>query len=243
MPCARRSTRSSRADGLALTVAFVLFPGVTQLDFTAPAEVLARLPDARVETVAATEAPIATACGFSILPSRTFADAPLADVLCVPGGAGVPDAVCDPRLVGFVRDRAAGARWVSAVCTGAFVLGVAGLLAGRRATTHWAYTHLLPEVGATHEAARVVTDGDVVTGGGVTAGLDFALTLAARVAGRETAEAIQLALEYDPAPPFSAGAPDRAPAARKALTDRYEGAAARMARALSDARSAGGSAA
>lgn len=223
---------------MALTVTFVLFPGLTQLDFTAPAQVLARLPGARVETVATSAEAIPTDCGFAILPSHTFATAGQGDLLCVPGGPGVADAVCDPRLVGFVRDQAAGARWVTSVCTGAFVLGAAGLLEGRRATTHWAYTHLLPQIGATHEPARVVTDGNVITGGGVTAGLDFALVVAAAVAGRETAEAIQLALEYDPAPPFSAGTPDAAPDARKLLADRYERAAANMARALTDSRAA-----
>jgi len=226
---------------VALTVTFVLFPGITQLDFTAPAQVLARLRDASIESVAATEAPIATDSGFAILPSHTFASASQADILCVPGGAGVADAVCDPRLVGFAREQAATARWITSVCTGAFVLGAAGLLDSRRATTHWAYTHLLREVGATHERARVVTDDNVVTGGGVTAGLDFALSLAGTIAGRATAEEIQLALEYDPAPPFAAGSPDRARTARDALAERYERAAARMARALADTRATGGS--
>ncbi len=122
----------------------------------------------------------------------------------------------------FVRQQAATAKYVTSVCTGAFVLGVAGLLTGRRATTHWAYTNLLPLVGATHEPGRVVRDGHVITAGGVTAGIDFALSLVAEIAGETTARAIQLGIEYDPLPPFDSGHPDRAPAAVKsALSERY----------------------
>ena len=122
-----------------------------------------------------------------------------------------------------MRRQSAQAKYVTSVCTGAFVLGVAGLLKGRRATTHWAYTGLLPVVGAKYEKARVVRDGNVFTGGGVTAGIDFALAVAAEVAGAEAAQRIQLSIEYDPAPPFASGSPDTAPAAvRDRLGSFYE---------------------
>lgn len=216
------------------TIVFLLFPGITQLDFTAPAQALCRLPGARLIGAAASLDPISTDCGFAILPTHDFAAAPQADILCVPGGHGVAEALGDPATIDFIARQAAGATWVTSVCTGAFLLGRAGLLEGRRATTHWAYTHLLRMVGARHEAARVVEDGPVVTSGGVTSGLDFALTLVARMRGDAAAQAIQLAIEYDPAPPFAGGHPDRAPAAvTEGLKARvYDAAAARMAAAL-----------
>ncbi|MBU7589324.1 MAG: DJ-1/PfpI family protein [Sphingopyxis terrae] len=216
------------------TIVFLLFPGITQLDFTAPAQALCRLPGARLIGAAANLDPISTDCGFAILPTHDFAAAPQADILCVPGGHGVAEALGDPATIDFIARQAAGATWVTSVCTGAFLLGRAGLLEGRRATTHWAYTHLLPMVGARHEVARVVEDGPVVTSGGVTSGLDFALTLVARMRGDAAAQAIQLAIEYDPAPPFAGGHPDRAPAAvTEGLKARvYDAAAARMAAAL-----------
>lgn len=217
-----------------ITVVFLLFPGITQLDFTAPAQALSRMPGARLIGAAATLDPIATDSGFSIVPTHDFASAPQADILCVPGGHGVTEALGDTATIDFVARQAADAQWVTSVCTGAFLLGRAGLLEGRRATTHWAYTHLLPMVGARHEVARVVEDGPVVTSGGVTSGLDFALTLVARMRGDAAAQAIQLAIEYDPAPPFAGGHPDRAPAAvTEGLKARvYDAAAARMAAAL-----------
>jgi cyclohexyl-isocyanide hydratase len=140
----------------------------------------------------------------------------------VPGGFGVEQAICDRRLVEFLRRRGAQARYVTSVCTGAFVLGAAGLLRGRRATTHWAYHALLGRVGAIPERARVVRDGNLFTGGGVTSGIDFALTLAAEIAGEAVARRIQLAIEYDPQPPFDSGNPDRAaPDVVAALDARY----------------------
>ena len=221
---------------MALHVTFVLFPNVTQLDFTAPAQVLARMPDARVTVAARSSEPVPTDCGFSILPAATFENAEQADLMCVPGGFGVGDALGDDETVGFIREQAAGARYVTSVCTGAFLLGAAGLLRGKRATTHWAYTGLLPLVGAEFAPGRVVVDGDVITGGGVTAGLDFALTVAAEVAGAEVAQSIQLALEYDPAPPFEAGSPDKAPqGVRAAMDDRYRQSVERMRGAIRNA--------
>lgn len=215
-------------------IVFLLFPGITQLDFTAPAQALSRMPGARLAGAAASLDPIATDSGFSIVPTHDFAGAPQADILCIPGGHGVADALSDKRTIDFITRQAQGARWVTSVCTGAFLLGRAGLLEGKHATTHWAYTHLLSLVGATYKAERVVEDDNVVTSGGVTSGLDFALTLIARLRGDAVAQAIQLAIEYDPAPPFPGGHPDRAPEAVTAgLKARvYDAAAARMEAAL-----------
>ena len=157
------------------------------------------------------------------LPWLPRANCPPLDLICIPGGRGVVGAIGDDETVAFVRRQADGAAYVTSVCTGAFVLGVAGLLKGRRATTHWAYTDLLPLVGATHEKARVVRDGNVITAGGVTSGIDFGLSVVAEIAGETEARAIQLGIEYDPAPPFDSGDPDRAPpAVRSALSGRYE---------------------
>ena len=209
----------------AFDVGFVLFPGITQLDFTGPFEVLSRLAtppapgvesrfkDARTHLVAKSMAPVASDRGLAVLPTRTFADCPPLDLICVPGGAGVVEAIGDAETVAFVHEQGGRARYVTSVCTGAFLLGAAGLLQGRRAATHWAYVDLLPLVGARHAPGRIVRDGDLFTSGGVSAGIDFAFAIVAELAGPEVAMAIQLAIEYDPAPPFTAGNPDRAPAA------------------------------
>jgi cyclohexyl-isocyanide hydratase len=206
------------------TVGFVLFPDLTQLDLTGPLQVLARLPQSRTVVAAKSKGPVPSDCGLSLLPTHSFADAPPFDLICVPGGVkGVIGAIGDRETVDFVRRQAASAKYVTSVCTGAFVLGIAGLLQGRRATTHWAYTDLLPLVGATHEKARIVRDGNLISAGGVTAGVDFGLSVVAEIAGEAAARAIQLGIEYDPAPPFDSGYPDRAPAAVKsALSDRYD---------------------
>jgi cyclohexyl-isocyanide hydratase len=221
-----------------VNVVFVLFPGVTLLDFTGPAQVLSRLPNAKVIVAARDTAPIMTDSGFALVPTHAFTDAPAADLLCVPGGHGVTEALGCAETVDFTRRQAARARWVTSVCTGAFILGSAGLLGGKRATTHWAYHHLLPLVGAEPVAARVVEDGQTITAGGVTSGIDFALTLAAREAGEQFARTIQLSLEYDPSPPFDAGHPSRAgehavAAIREGV---YTAAAARMEAALAAPR-------
>jgi cyclohexyl-isocyanide hydratase len=204
----------------AFNIGFVIFPNLTQLDFTGPLQVLNRLPDAKTFIVAKSLDPVPSDCGLSLVPTATFEECPQLDLICVPGGAGVVRAMTDSETIGFVRRQAAGARYVTSVCTGAFVLGTAGLLKGRRATTHWAYTDLLAKVGATFEKARVVWDGDVVTAGGVTSGIDFALQIVARLAGDDVAQSIQLSIEYDPAPPFQSGHPDRAP---EAVRDRVGG--------------------
>jgi cyclohexyl-isocyanide hydratase len=196
-----------------LSIGFLLFPDVEPLDLTGPLQVLHRVPDASVAIVAKTRDPVASNCGLGLAATVDFATCGALDLLCVPGGPGILGAIADRETMDFVRRQAAQARWVTSVCTGAFVLGAAGLLRGRRATTHWAYADLLPLVGATYQKARIVRDGNVVTGGGVTAGIDFGLTIAAEIAGAAVAQAIELGIEYDPAPPFAVGHPDRAPAA------------------------------
>ena len=196
-----------------MQISFLLFPHVTQLDLTGPAQVLSRLPNARVELVAKTLDPVPTDAGFPLLPSATFATAARPDILCVPGGFGVTGAMEDEATLTWLIEVAERAQWVTSVCTGALVLGAAGLLRGYRATTHWASHEWLSAFGAVPVKERVVFDRNRVTGGGVTAGIDFGLALAAKIAGGDHARFIQLSLEYDPAPPFDAGSPEKASAA------------------------------
>jgi cyclohexyl-isocyanide hydratase len=191
-------------------IGFLLFDDLTQLDFTGPLQVLSRLPGAEVHLAAKTLDPVATDCGPFILPTTSLADCPQLDLLCVPGGFGIDDAMRDDEIIAFVRLQSTKARYVTSVCTGSFVLGAAGLLDGKRATTHWSYHEALADVGATPVRQRVVRDGNLFTGGGVTAGIDFALTIVRDIAGQSVAEAIQLGLEYDPAPPVDSGAPEKA---------------------------------
>lgn len=192
-----------------MNIVFVLFDNVTQLDFAGPVQFLSRLPGATTHIASKDGKAVSTDCGFAIVPNTSFADCPQADIICVPGGHGVREAIADAAIVEFVREQAKAAEWITSVCTGSFILGAAGLLNGKRATTHWAYTQLLPLFGATHEEARVVRDGNLVTAGGVTSGIDFALELMALAKGEDVARSIQLALEYDPAPPFDGGHPSR----------------------------------
>jgi cyclohexyl-isocyanide hydratase len=205
-------------------VGFVIFPELTQLDFTGPQQVLARMPQAVMHIVAKSAAPVPSDSGLSLVPTHTFADCPQLDLICVPGGStGVVQAMADRETIEFIRRQSASAQYVTSVCTGAFILGAAGLLRGRRATTHWAFTELLPLVGAIHEKARIVRDGNLITAGGVTSGIDFGLSMVGEIAGEAAAQTIQLSLEYNPAPPFDAGHPDRAPdAAKDSVFPRYE---------------------
>jgi cyclohexyl-isocyanide hydratase len=199
-------------------VGFVIFPEVTQLDFTGPLQLLSRLPQSAIHVVAKSASPVMSDCRLGLVPTHTFANCPSLDLICIPGGSeGVAGIINDRETIEFVRQQASAAKYVTSVCTGAFVLGVAGLLKGRRATTHWAYTDLLPLVGATYEKARVVKDGNVITGGGVTAGIDFALSAIGEIAGETTARRIQLGVEYDPSPPFDSGHPDKAPTIKSEL--------------------------
>lgn len=196
----------------ALTIGLLVFPKVQQLDLTGPYEVFASIPGAGVRLLWKELDPIVSATGLVLIPDTKLAEAPQLDVLCVPGGAGVNALLEDEDVLTFLRLQSKGARFVTSVCTGALVLAAAGLLADKRATTHWASHDLLARLGAIPEQARVVVDGKFVSGGGVTAGIDMALTLTAELLDREQAEAIQLSLEYAPAPPFTAGSPETAPA-------------------------------
>jgi cyclohexyl-isocyanide hydratase len=193
------------------SVGMVMFDGMTQLDLTGPYEVLARMPNTRVHLVAASMAPIRTEWGLMITPDVSFDDAPPLDLLCVPGGWGVDARLEDERLLGFLRVRGEQARYVTSVCSGALLLGAAGLLRGYRATTHWLSLDLLPCFGAEPVDQRVVRDRNRITGGGVTAGIDFALVVASELFGAAVAQRIQLAIEYRPAPPFQSGSPHTAP--------------------------------
>ena len=216
--------KAGEADMSFFNIGFVIFPDLTQLDFTGPLQVLSRLPQSANHIIAKSMTPVPSDCGLALVPTHTFANCPSLDLICIPGGSeGVAGIINDRETIDFVRQQGSVAKYVTSVCTGAFVLGVAGLLKGRRATTHWAYADLLPLVGATHEKARVVKDGNVITGGGVTAGIDFGLSVVAEIAGETTSRRIQLGIEYDPAPPFDSGNPDKAPALKsELLSARYD---------------------
>ena len=194
-----------------LQIGIIVFPKVTQLDFTGPLQVFSSLPDAQVHLVWKRLEPVASDTVLTVTPTISFADCPQLDVICVPGGAGTDDMVTDTEVLQFLRTQAKLAKYITSVCTGALVLGAAGLLKGYKATTHWTAMEYLEPYGALPAKTRVCVDRNRVTGGGVTAGIDFALTLVSILIDRPTAEAIQLRLEYNPAPPFAAGSPDTAP--------------------------------
>jgi len=204
-----------------MNIAFLLYPNVTQLDFAGPAQVLSGLGDATLHYVSSTMEPIATDCGFAVLPTATFETLTDADILCVPGGFGSAAAMEDETLVAWVAKIGAQAQWVTSVCTGSMILAAAGLLEGYRAGSHWMWRDELALFGAEPVAERVVFDRNRVTGGGVTAGIDFGLALSAAIRGEDHAKAVQLALEYDPAPPFDSGSPEKAaPAIVSAIRER-----------------------
>lgn len=191
-------------------IGLLLFPDITQLDMTGPYEVFTKFPDAEVHLIAKSMEPVEANGGMKILPTTTLAACPQLDLVCVPGGAGMNTLLNDAETLTFLKQQALAARYVTSVCTGALVLGAAGLLKGRRAATHWMSREMLASFGAIPVADRVVKDGNVITGGGVTAGIDFALTVAAEAFGPDLAKAIQLGIEYDPQPPFNAGSPEGA---------------------------------
>jgi cyclohexyl-isocyanide hydratase len=197
---------------MTIHIGFLLFPDIQQLDLTGPYDVLAPLPDVTVHLIWKDLAPLRSSSGLLLTPNILMSDCPPLDVLCVPGGAGVGPLMEDAQTLAFLRAQAANARYVTSVCTGALVLGAAGLLKGRRATTHWASHELLAPLGAIPVQERVVRDGNLITGGGVTAGIDFGLVMAAELVGEQAAQALQLMLEYAPAPPFNSGSPDTASA-------------------------------
>jgi len=183
------------------------FPGMTQLDLTGPHEVLSQLPGVEVMVVAETAEPLTARGGLRLVPDTTLMEAPQFDLFLLPGGPGIGRLLEHHGILKSLRRQARGADHVASVCTGSLLLGAAGLLKGRKATTHWASLDLLPIFGALPVTGRFVEDANIMTGGGVTAGIDFALTLAARLFGEEEAKKIQLALEYDPDPPYACGSP------------------------------------
>ena len=193
-----------------IQIGILLYPNVTQLDATGPAQVLSRVPGAKLHMIWKTRDPVPTDAGFSIVPTTTFADCPQLDVICVPGGGGQVEVMVDAETLDFLRKQAAKARYVTSVCTGSLVLGAAGLLKGYKSACHWAWRDMLKDFGAIAVAERVVRDRNRISGGGVTAGIDFGLTVAAELAGDEVAKSIQLVLEYDPQPPFDSGSPEKA---------------------------------
>jgi cyclohexyl-isocyanide hydratase len=196
-----------------LQIGSLLFEGLDQIDLTGPFEVLSRMPNATYRVFAKTTEPVRDVRGLRITPDAALADAPQLDLLHVPGGFGQEALMDDEEVLGWIRRQAAGARCVFSVCTGALICGAAGLLKGRRATTHWAAFHLLPFFGAIPVNERVVADGNMIFAAGVTAGIDGALRVAAELRGDEAAQAIQLYMQYAPEPPFSSGTPETAPAA------------------------------
>jgi cyclohexyl-isocyanide hydratase len=195
------------------TVGFLVFPDFTQLDLTGPYEVFSRTPHVRVALVGTQPGPIRSERGLTFQPGADLDGAPAFDVLCIPGGPGVNALLRDDGVLDWVADRGGRAQFVTSVCTGALVLGAAGLLRAYRATTHWLSLDMLTECAAIPVSERVVRDRNRITGAGITAGIDLGLAVVAELRDRETAEKIQLMMEYDPAPPFRAGSPRTAPAA------------------------------
>jgi putative intracellular protease/amidase len=200
-----------------------LYPGVTQLDFTGPHTVLTRLPNVEVIVASEPGGPIESDGGLTFAGTRRLADVARCDLLFLPGGMAATDVINDEAFMAQIRRLSLGARYLTSVCTGSLILGAAGLLQGRRAACHWAWRHMLPLFGAIPDTGRVARDGNIITGGGVTAGIDFALSVAAELAGDDIAQAIQLGIEYAPAPPFNAGRPETAPAAVLAMVQQRMG--------------------
>lgn len=203
-----------------MTVRFgiLVFPNVQQLDLTGPYEVFATAKDAEVHLIWKDREPIVSSTGLTLVPTMTFDECPTLDVLCIPGGGGVNPLLKDEEVLDFVRKQAAEARYVTSVCTGSLVLGAAGLIKGKRATTHWYAHDFLSTLGAEPVDERIVQDGNLFTAGGVTSGIDFGLAVVSEIMGQAEAETVQLALEYAPAPPFDAGTPKGASEAVLAAT-------------------------
>lgn len=193
------------------TIGFLIYPGLTQLDFTGAFEILARVPGAQIHVIWKTKDVVTSDTGLKILPSTSISACPNLDIICIPGGPGQVQIMEDQSILEFVARQGMQAKYVTSVCTGSLLLGAAGLLQGYRATSHWMWVDMLSQFGAIPTKGRVVRDRNRLTGGGVTAGIDFALTLAAELCGEEMAQAIQLGVEYNPDPPFNAGSPKTAP--------------------------------
>jgi cyclohexyl-isocyanide hydratase len=221
-----------------LHIAFLLFPDITQLDLTGPAQVLSRLGNVTLDLVAKTRDPVRTDALFDLHPTATFDEVPRADIMCVPGGFGTVAAMEDAETLAWLRQVAEDARWVTSVCTGSLLLGAAGLLKGYRAGCHWGSREQLAWFGAEPVAERVVFDRNRVTGGGVTAGIDFALALTAAIRGEDHAKLVQLSLEYDPHPPFDSGSPERAGtetvASYRAIVERFAPGRADKVKAIAE---------
>ncbi len=215
-----------------LQIGLLLFPDVTKLDLTGPWEVFARTPSVECHLIWKDRQPVRSDRGLSILPTTTFDDCPLLDVICVPGGPGQIALMSDEETLNFLRRQAEQAQWVTSVCTGSLVLGATGLLEGYRATSHWSSIDQLALLGAEPVNQRVVRDRNRISGAGVTSGIDFALTLVAEIAGDVVARAVQLQMEYDPEPPFSCGSPQTAP------PEEVEQARAKMAEFIATRRAA-----
>lgn len=201
-----------------MRIGLILFPKLTQLDLTGPAEVFARMPGASVDLLWKTTDPVVSDRGMAIVPTMRFADCAELDMVCVPGGPGQIDLMDDAETLEFLVRIAAGCKLVTSVCTGSLVLAAAGLLVGYRATSHWSSIDQLALLGAIPTAERVVRDRNRITGAGVTSGIDFALTVVAELLGAQAAQEIQLQMEYDPEPPYQAGSPRSASAALVAAT-------------------------
>ena len=191
-------------------IGLLVFPDIMQLDMTGPHEVFTKFPDTEVFLVWKSLDPVTAGGGMRILPDVTYDSCPDLDLICVPGGGGMNPLLTDEDTLAFIRKQAQTAKYITSVCTGSLVLGAAGLLKGKRAACHWMSREFLKEFGAIPDSARVVVDGNFISGGGVTAGIDFALTVAAEVLGEEQAKAIQLGIEYNPEPPFQSGSPEAA---------------------------------
>ena len=195
-----------------LQIGLLVFPKVTQLDLTGPVQVFSSVPGANLHLIWKRIEPVQSDSVLVLTPTTTFADCPQLDVICVPGGVGSDDLLNDEETLAFLRRQAEDAKFITSVCTGSLVLGAAGLLKGFRAATHWTAMDNLSAFGAVPTKTRVCIDRNRITGGGVTAGIDFALTLVSKLVDEKTAQAIQLRLEYNPAPPFNSGSPENAPA-------------------------------
>lgn len=193
-----------------LNIGFLIFPEMTALDCIGPAQILGPLPGARLHFIWKSLEPVTTDSGFAINPTTDFAGCPALDIICIPGGPGQMMLMDDDETLDFLRHQGAQARYVTSVCTGSLLLAKAGLLDGYKAGCHWAWRKQLSTYGAIPCGDRVVVDRNRITGGGVTAGIDFGLSLAAELAGKDIAQALQLAFEYDPAPPFDCGTPEKA---------------------------------
>ena len=208
---------------MTVKIGLLLFPGVQLLDFVGPYETFKATPEAETLLVGADMQPLTASCGLPLQPTISFDDCPQLDVICVPGGAGVNPLLRDEATLSFIREQAGGARYITSVCTGSLLLGAAGLLKGKKATSHWYAVDFLEKFGAIYTPGRIVRDGNLITAGGITSGIDFGLVMIAELFGQEEAEAVQLGIEYAPQPPFNSGTPETAPAGARALAEQRLG--------------------